>query len=179
VVERVYLVGMMGSGKSSVGALLARRLGWRFLDLDAEVERSVGKSVADIFADGGEASFRAHERRFVASAATGDTPAVVAVGGGAVTDSDNRRRMSKSGTVIWMRARDDTLIERVATGTGRPLLAGDPSEALRRLHSRRRPLYAEVSDIVIDVDGLSQPEVADRMLAALHRFASRAGERPR
>lgn len=175
MVERIFLVGMMGAGKTSAGAVVASRLGWRFLDSDAEIERVAGRTVAEIFDHRGEAAFRAQEASFVARACTEDTPAVVSLGGGAVMDVQNRQRMTASGLVVWVRAREDTLAERVANGAGRPLLSGDPLEKLRKLIARRRPLYAEVSDVVIDVDSLSPAEVADRIVAAFHRSRAAGG----
>ncbi len=161
--EHVFLVGMMGSGKSSS---------------DAEIERLTGRTVAQIFAERGEAAFRAQETAFVARAATSDTPAVVAVGGGSVMDSDNRQRMKQGGTVVWIRARDETLVDRVGSGDGRPLLGSDPAESVRRLHVRRRPLYAGISDVVVDVDSLTPAEIADRVVAALHRRRAKRARDP-
>jgi shikimate kinase len=165
--ERVLLVGMMGSGKTTVGRLLATRLGWPHFDSDEMISRSTGKTVQEIFEERGEAAFRAEEARVLAEAATSDGPAVVSVAGGAVLAAENRKVMRRAGPVVWLRAEVTTLIDRVGHGRGRPLLADDPAAALRRLDGERRPLYAEVADVVVDVDNLEAGEVVELILAGL------------
>lgn len=165
--ERVLLVGMMGSGKTTIGKELARRLGWPYLDSDTMVEAHTGRTVPEIFDEQGEAAFRAEEARALAEAVTSDGPAVVAVAGGAVLDPDNRRRLAAGGTVVWLRADVETLTRRVGDGRGRPLLAPDPAAALRRLSVERRPLYEQVADVVVDVDHRSPRQVVDDIVAAL------------
>ena len=157
----------MGAGKSTVGRRLARRLGWSLLDSDEMVVASTGRTIPEIFAADGEAAFRAEESRMLAEAAGSDEPAVVSVAGGAVLDPGNRRVMAAAGPVVWLRADVATLARRVGDGRGRPLLDGDPAAALRRLDAERRPLYAEVADIVVDVDDLTADEVVERIVAAL------------
>jgi shikimate kinase len=158
---------MMGAGKTTVGRLLAARLGWPHLDSDEMISRSTGKTVPEIFEERGEAGFRAEESRVLAQAATSDGPAVVSVAGGAVLSAENRKVMRRAGPVVWLRAEVATLAERVGSGKGRPLLEDDPETALRRLEEERRPLYAEVADVVVDVDGLEAPEVVERIVAGL------------
>ena len=169
--RHLLLVGMMGSGKTTVGRLVARRLRRPFLDSDTEVERSVGRSVAQIFATDGEAAFRAEERRVLEEAVASPEPAVIAVAGGAVLDPHNRSVIEHAGTVVWLRADPATLARRVGDGTGRPLLGSDPPAALRRLAEERTPLYAEVADEVVDVDGTATKAVVGAVLAALERSA--------
>ena len=166
---RVLLVGMMGAGKTTVGRLLASRLHCRYLDSDQQVEARTGRTVAELFADGGEPAFRSFERDALADAVATDDSVVVAVAGGAVLDPGNRALLRRSGTVVWLRARPATLAARVeASGDHhRPLLGDDPGEALERLDAVRRPLYAEVADVVIDVDDLTPEAVADQVLAKL------------
>jgi shikimate kinase len=165
--EHIFLVGMMGSGKTTVGRLLTRRLGWRFLDSDEQVGRNTGQTVPEIFAARGEAAFRAAEARALAEAALTDTPTVVAVAGGAVLDPANREVIRGHGPVVWLRARVETLADRVGDGTGRPLLGDDPTAALRRLYAQRRPVYDELAQVVVDVDRIDAATVVDRVLAAL------------
>jgi shikimate kinase len=160
---------MMGAGKSTVARLAARRLGWTWADTDSVVAEDNGASVAEIFARHGEARFRAEERRVLTEVLGRDEPLVVSVGGGAVLDAGNREAMRAAGTVVWLRARPETLIERVGDGAGRPLLGGpgpgDRARTLRRLDSERRPLYTEVAHEVIDVDELDADGVAERLIA--------------
>jgi shikimate kinase len=165
--ERVLLVGMMGSGKTTVGRLLAERLGWPHLDSDEMIEAATGRSVPDILRTDGEAAFRAEESKVLAQAVTSDDPAVVSVAGGAVLAAENRSRLKAAGPVVWLRAEVATLAERVGDGRGRPLLEDDPKGALQRLYAERRPLYAEVADVVVDVDGVPAAEVVDRIREAL------------
>ena len=165
--ERVLLIGMMGAGKSTVGRALAERLGRPYLDSDEQVERTTGRTVPEIFEADGEAAFRAEEKKALAEAATSDGPVVVSVAGGAVLDPDNRRRLRQAGTVVWLRAEVDTLAARVGSGAGRPLLSEGPEETLQRLYAERRPLYEELADVVVDVDGITPDEAVERILAAL------------
>ncbi|HXQ75120.1 MAG TPA: shikimate kinase [Acidimicrobiales bacterium] len=166
--ERLLLVGMMGAGKTTTARLAAERLGWGWVDTDAEVSRAVGVSVADLFARHGEARFRREESRALADVLERDEPVVVSVGGGAVLDERNRDMLRAAGTVVWLRARPETLIERVIDDVGRPLLVGatpqDRAETLRRIDADRRTLYAEVADDILDVDHLDADQVAERLL---------------
>lgn len=158
---------MMGSGKTTVGRALAQRLGYPYLDSDEEVERVTGRTVAEIFRTRGEAAFRAHEKRAMAEALTSDGPVVVSVAGGAVLDPENRRRLRQGGLVVWLKASMRTLAERVGTGEGRPLLGRDPLQSLTRLYQQRRHLYAEVADMVIEVDTLTTEQAVERILERL------------
>ena len=162
----ILLVGMMGAGKTTTGKLVARRLGWNYKDSDADVEAATGLTVPDLFARDGEAAFRAAEANVLTAACRDESPAVISVAGGAVLNADNRRLIAASGTVVWLRARPETLAARVGDGAGRPLLGNDPAEAMARLFEERAPYYAEVADAVIDVEGLTLEAVADRVMAA-------------
>jgi shikimate kinase len=159
---------MMGAGKSTVARLAATRLGWHWVDTDDEVEAAAGTTVADIFARLGEPHFRQEETRAIDAVLRRSEPLVISVGGGAVLDPGNRQRLRGAGTVVWLRARPDTLVERVGHGADRPLLTGDGSadrsEILRRIDLERRPLYDEVAHRVVDVDGLDAPTVAEHVL---------------
>ena len=163
--DRLVLVGMMGSGKTTVGRQLAARLGWSFLDSDAQVEESTGASVVELFAERGEAAFRAEESRVLAEALATTNPTVVSAAGGVVLAADNRRLLADRGIVVWLRAAPATLAARVGSGTGRPLLEDDPAARLAELDAVRRPLYEEVADVVVDVDDLDASRVTDRILA--------------
>ena len=170
MVEHLLLVGMMGAGKSTVGRIVATRLGRPHIDTDGEVERVAHKSVSAIFSAHGEAWFRVEEGRVLAAALGGAVPAVISVGGGAVLDPGHRRAMRDGGTVVWLRARPDTLARRVGSGRDRPLLAaasGGPAAVTARVEAERRPLYEEVAGAIVDVDGLTPDAVAERVVAAV------------
>jgi shikimate kinase len=169
--ERILLVGMMGAGKSTTGRLLAGRLGWAYLDSDEQVERDTGRSVPQIFATEGEAAFRAAESRVLAEALAAPGPAVVSVAGGAVLDPANRVALAAAGPVVWLRARPETLAARVGDGAGRPLLEQDQAATLAALDEVRRPLYAELATVVVDVDRRDPEAVVAAVLAALGREA--------
>jgi len=177
VTERILLVGMMGAGKTTAGRSVAARLGWDYLDSDAEVERVTGFTVPELFARQGEQAFRDAEADALHRACASTTPVVVSVAGGAVLRPENRELLRASGRVIWLRARPETLAARVGDGTGRPLLDGDPGAALAALHAVRRPFYAEVADETIDVDDLSPAEVVALIVEGVdaRRRAQQAG----
>ncbi len=170
----MVLVGMMGSGKSTVGRALARRLGWRHLDSDEQVELRTGRTVPEIFASHGEAAFRAEESAALAEACASTHPVVVSVAGGAVLDPANRALLVRSGLVVWLRASLATLTQRVGDGRTRPLLGDDPGGALARLYPERARLYEEMAAVVVDVDDVPSDRVVDRIAHAV-QACSRAG----
>jgi len=163
----VVLVGMMGSGKSTVGRIVADRLGCGFSDTDDEVEQALGLSVQEIFERRGEAVFRRAETESLTTSLAGGAPRVLAVGGGAVLSEANRRTLRREATVVWLRAGVGTLTDRVGTGEGRPLLSGGPAIKLAELNEERERLYGEVAHIVVDTDGLSPESVADAVVTAV------------
>ena len=164
----VWLVGMMGAGKSAVGRALARRLGRPFLDTDREIEERRGAGIPEIFAREGEAAFRGLEREAVERLA--GRPAVVALGGGALGQPELRRVVAGSGTLVWLRARPETLLERIGSDEGRPLLAGLGPEArlarIRALLAVREADYS-LAAVVVETDAASVAEVAERIARAL------------
>jgi shikimate kinase len=165
--RHLVLVGMMGSGKTTVGRRVAARLGRRLRDSDAEVEARTGRTVREIFESDGEAAFRAEEARALADALGDPEPAVVAAAGGVVLDPRNRARLKEGGTVVWLDARPEALARRVSSGGHRPLLGEDPLAALRRLDAERRPLYAEVADHVVAVEDRRLDDVVADVLAVV------------
>ena len=163
----LYLVGMMGAGKSTVGRLLARRLKLRFLDCDHEIERRCGVKIPVIFEIEGEAGFRARESEALAEL-TGLKGIVLATGGGAVLSAGNRRCLAEHGTVVYLRARPEDLYGRVRHDRNRPLLAtADPLGKLRQLYEERDPLYREVADIVVETGAQSVQTLARLLLEKL------------
>ena len=162
----LYLVGMMGSGKSSVGRPLAAALGYRFLDADSSVEQVAGRSIAEIFASEGESGFRELESAVLNQIASWHS-LVVATGGGAVTRKTNWGHMQQ-GIVVWLDAPDELLLERLAADpTPRPLMQSpDPGARLASLLDERRPLYSQ-ADLRIVQDGRSPELVAQQILESL------------
>ena len=162
----LYLVGMMGSGKSSVGRPLAEALGYRFLDADSSVEQVAGRSIAEIFASEGESGFRDLESAVLNQIASWHS-LVVATGGGAVTRKPNWGHMQQ-GIVIWLDAPEELLLERLAADpTPRPLMeSADRAARLASLLAERRPLYSQ-ADIQILQDGRSPERVAEQILERL------------
>ncbi|HKY68475.1 MAG TPA: shikimate kinase [Acidimicrobiales bacterium] len=149
----VVLVGLMGAGKSTVGRRLAKELQRPFADVDEQVELRAGTTIPQLFELEGEAAFRALETQVLADLLASTAPLVVAAGGGAVTRAANRDALARSGArVVWLRASPDFLAGRTDP-THRPLLAGDAGGTLARLHAERGPLYAEVADLTVDVEG--------------------------
>ncbi len=160
----IILTGLMGSGKSEVGRVLARRLGWRFVDTDAEIEARERRSIPEIFRAFGEPHFRSVEHAVVRDAARRGLT-VVSTGGGAVLSPANRRLLKNAGPVFYLNAPVDVLMQRLGDDPGRPLLGDDPRSALVRLHGERRALYEEGS---IAVDAAHTVDaVVDEILARL------------
>jgi shikimate kinase len=162
---RIVLVGPPGAGKTTVGTLLARRLGVPFLDTDELVVVRAGKPIAEIFVDDGEEAFRALERAAVAEALAGGD-GVVALGGGAVLAEETRALLAGL-PVAFLSAGVSASARRIGLNRDRPLLLGNPRAQLRELLDRRLPLYRSVAAATVETDELTPDEVADAVLAAL------------
>ncbi|BAL91446.1 putative shikimate kinase [Actinoplanes missouriensis 431] len=161
----VVLVGVMGAGKTTVGAALAERLGVPFADTDTIIEERAGKPIPEIFVDDGEAAFREQERAVVAECVE-TFPGVLALGGGAILDDGTRQRLTEQ-TVVFLTVELGDAIKRVGLGAGRPLLAINPRATLRHLMEQRRPLYLEVATHVIATDGREPADLAAEIAALL------------
>jgi len=163
----LFLVGMMGAGKSTVGRTLARRLNREFFDTDRVLIERTGVPIATIFEYEGEGGFRTRERGVIAELAARDNT-VIATGGGAVLDVDSRSLMRDRGTVIYLRAKLDDLWERTRRDTSRPLLATpDPRATLAELLEARDPLYASCAHLVVDTGAQSVQSLVTRILGLL------------
>jgi shikimate kinase len=156
----------MGSGKSSVGKRLAKRLGWPFVDADAVIVESAGKSINAIFADEGEPAFRALESACL-ERVLGQGRGVIATGGGVVVAQANRELMARHGIVVNLKVSLTQVLQRLGSATDRPLYAGrDAAEAVGALMAEREQFYS-AADIRIDTDGKSVEDVAAEILRFL------------
>ncbi|WP_432975506.1 shikimate kinase [Dactylosporangium sp. CA-233914] len=156
---RAVLVGAPGAGKSTVGGLLAERLGVEFRDVDADIEASAGKPIPEIFFDEGEEHFRALERAAIATALR-EFDGVLALGGGAVLSEETRKALVGH-TVVYLSVEFADAVSRVGLGAGRPLLAINPRATLKHLLDQRRPLYEEVASVTVVTDGRTPEEIAE------------------
>jgi shikimate kinase len=171
----IYLVGMMGAGKSTVGKALARRLGRDFIDCDREIVERTGVPIVTIFEIEGEAGFRRRETTVLAELA-GRRNAVIATGGGAVLAPENRRLMRENGTVVYLKAAIEHLHERTRRDAARPLLAtGDRRATLAALLEARDPLYQEAAHLIVESGAPSAGTLAGRIVEALEARTHEAG----
>jgi len=159
------LVGPMGSGKTTVGELVAARLGVPFLDTDSVIEARAGKPISEIFIDDGEEHFRALEREAVAEALASH-PGVLALGGGAVLAAETRALL-RGYPVVFLSVELADVMRREGLTIGRPLLAINPRATMRQLLDERRPLYEEVASVTVKTDDVPPEAVAAAVLAAL------------
>src|SRR6185436_4954086 len=151
--KRIVLVGMMGSGKSTVGRALAQELGWPLLDNDALVRESVGRG-------GAEAELHEAEQEALVAAIRHPAPAVITAAASVVDDARLRSMLPHSGTIVWLRVTVETIVDRIdaSAGVGRRSDASDVTWVTKRAAGRAR-LYQEVADVVVDVDGMTVPEI--------------------
>lgn len=155
----IVLIGFMGSGKSSVGQLLARDLGWPRVDTDEMVAAKLGMPIAAIFARLGEEGFREAEGAIL-DTMDGAQPAVIVTGGGTVLRSHNIQRLRELGKIVWLMADLDVLQQRLSRSRNRPLLqTGDPVATIGTLFATRHEFYKQAADFTIDTSGLSLEEV--------------------
>jgi shikimate kinase len=166
----ITLIGYRGSGKSTVAAPLAARLGWDWVDADPLIEQAAGCSIREIFAAEGEAGFRRRERETIALL-LGRDPLVLAAGGGAILSAETRRDLRAAGPVVWLRAGLATLAARIAgdpaTASRRPDLAGGGAGEIAELLAVREPLYRECASLTVDTDGLAIGEIVDSICRQL------------
>jgi shikimate kinase len=167
VITKLLLVGMMGSGKSSVGAALSGKLGWPYLDNDVLLERTAGASARALLDNQGEQALRQAESQVLTLLLGMPGPVIGGVAAGVVLDEKDRLRLVQAPAhVVWLRATPQSLVRRV-NGSERPWLGDDPAAALRRLGAERNGFYAEVADQVVDVDVIPVGAVAKLIIEAL------------
>lgn len=154
--EHIILIGFMGCGKSTVGRQLAHVFSCRFLDTDALIEEQCGKKVSQIFAEDGEEAFRQAETEVLKKLLSQKERAVIATGGGMPVREENRRYLRRLGTVFFLQADIETLLERLKNDTERPLAAGsDKEKRLRKLYQERLLAYKEAAQVWLDTEGKS------------------------
>jgi shikimate kinase len=161
----VVLIGFMGTGKSTVGKLVAHRLGFQFVDNDSIIVERAGMEITEIFAKFGEATFRNYETRALESLEHLNR-CVVSTGGGAVLREGNRALLQKIGLVVLLTAREEIIYDRVARNTKRPLLsAGDPRTTIAQMLEERTPAYAAAAQVTVDTSSLTREQVAEAIIA--------------
>jgi len=154
----IWLIGMMGVGKTTLSRLIARQLHYEMVDVDRELECATGVTISTIFEIEGEESFRQREKKIIASLASriqsGKQRYVLATGGGSILLSENQARMRESGLVIYLQAEPEGLLSRVRANKKRPLLAvSDPLRELCEIYRQRGPLYEAAADMIVHIDG--------------------------
>lgn len=165
----IVLVGFMGAGKTAAGKLVAEKLGYDFLDTDELVEKRLKQPVRDIFWTIGEEGFRQIEREMVRTVANADR-CVVATGGGTLGDPDNASDLKRNGCLVWLKVNPDTILSRLEQISTRPLIdPGNPHGSITRLMMKRQDLYRKMAKIHIDTDNLTADQVAEQIVAAVHR----------
>ena len=166
-VSRVYLVGPMGAGKTTIGKLLADELGLEFVDVDREIESRSGVDIPWIFDREGEAGFRIRETAALNELSQLDG-VLISTGGGAVISAENRQIMMSTGTVIYLHTSVDEQVRRTSRDRKRPLLQNDdPRRVLSELMAIREPLYREIADVILDTDSRSPKLVAQDLIEQL------------
>ncbi|WP_059171117.1 shikimate kinase [Bacillus sp. FJAT-27445] len=163
--KTIFLIGFMGSGKSTVGRLLGELLGMEFLDTDVEIEKQEGKSINEIFGDNGEKWFRDLETAALETMPERDT--VVSTGGGAIQRGCNRKLMKEKGTVIFLDTPAEEILVRLKGDKSRPLLQGNKEQEVRDRLAGRMPFYLETADICISTSGKTPAEIAEELISSL------------
>lgn len=171
----IVLTGFMGTGKTSVGKILAEKLGFTFVDVDKVIEKTAGMKISDIFSRFGESRFRDIETEVI-KLITKKTGQVIATGGGAVLRDENMNALKSTGIVFCLMASEDTIFERVKNSKERPLLqVNDLKERIRELLGKRMDKYRN-AHFLINTEGLSPQEVAEKIIKEYERFVYGKGK---
>ncbi len=162
--NNIYLIGFMGAGKTAVARTLSEMTKKEKVDTDDIITKRVGKSISDIFSEDGEEYFRKVEREVVSSL-TAENDLIVACGGGVIKSEENLAKLKRGGTVVFLYASPETVLERVSRNNRRPLLEGKKNLSdIKAMMDERMPFYEKAYDIRIDVDGKSLEEIAEEII---------------
>jgi 3-dehydroquinate synthase len=176
--QNIFLVGLMGAGKTTVGRILARKLNKRFIDSDHEIEARTGASIPVIFEFEGETGFRQRESDVICDL-TAQSDIVLATGGGAILRPENREYLKTRGTVIYLRASVNSILQRTSNDKNRPLLqTADPRQRIEQLAREREPYYLEVADFIIETGRPNVQSLVQTILARLEQSAHEAEAMP-
>ncbi len=166
--QHIILIGFMGAGKSTIGRWLSRKLSRQLLDTDAMIEARAGMTISEIFAVRGEDAFRTAETEVLEGLAQRRQPVIISTGGGMPMREENRRALRSLGRVVYLRTKPETVCERLAGDTTRPLLAGgDRQQKAKELLARRGPVYEETAHLAVDTDGRTPEEIAEEIIRQL------------
>ncbi len=170
----IVLIGYRCTGKSTVGRILSKKLGWNFVDTDELIEKKEGKSIEEIVSEKGWREFRRIEKEVIEEVSRYRNQ-VISTGGGAVLDKENRERLKKNGFIVWLRAKPETIKERMLRDKKRPSLTGKaPEEEIEEVLKEREPIYRECSDLIIDTDHICQKKIAERIIEDARKFIWKA-----
>ena len=169
--KNIVLIGFMGTGKTTVGKILAKKLGMNFVDVDELIEKTAGLKISAVFARFGEAYFRDIETEIIKSI-TKDSSQVIATGGGAVLRDENLNALKSNGVVFCLTASEELIFDRIKDNNERPLLqVENPKEKIRELLAKRMPRYM-MADFIINTDGLTQEEVSEKIIKEYERIVN-------
>lgn len=169
--KNIVLIGFMGTGKTSVGKVIAKKLGFKFVDVDEVIERTTGMEISEIFSKFGEPRFRDIETEMI-KLITQKTGQVIATGGGVVLKDENMERLKENGVIFCLQAPENVIFERVKHTKNRPLLqVENPEEKIKELLQKRMPLYKK-ADFCIGTEGLTPEEVAEKIIKEYERLGN-------
>jgi len=167
--KNIVLIGFMGTGKSSVGKILANKLGLKFVDVDQVIEKTTGMKISEIFAKFGESHFRDIETEVI-KLITQNNGQVISTGGGVILREENFKKLKDKGVIVWLKASENAIFERVKNCKDRPLLqVENPKQKIKELLTKRIPFY-EKADFYINTEELTPEEVAEKIIEEYKRL---------